>query len=127
MQKKQKQSLAASFKHAFEGWWWALQHERNLQLHTMFTLMVLLLGLWLTPSRSEWLALVIFLVLVPACELFNTALEQLCDTVRDELELDYAATKGPRDLAAAAVLYSSAGAVITGLIVFLPKILALCF
>ena len=123
----QKGSLGASFYHAGAGIGWAVAHERNLQLHLVASVAVLLLGSCLPVSTGEWLVLLVFLVLIPVLELLNTALEQLCDTVRDELHLSWAETKIPRDLAAGAVLYATVGAIVAGVVIFVPKLWALIF
>ena len=117
-----KPSMRESFGHAFDGIGWIFVHERNFQIHVIATIMVLLLGLWLDLSRSEWLVLLVFLVLVPTLELVNTAGEIVCNIVRDELHLDYAATKIPRDLLAGAVLYSTLGALVAGAVILGPKL-----
>jgi len=61
-------------------------------------------------------------MLVLMLELVNTALEYLCDIVTTDF---HPIVKIVKDIAAAAVLISAAGSVITGLIIFLPKIIAL--
>ena len=54
------------------------------------------------------------------CELFNTALENVCDMISKE---EHSAIKNAKDQAAAAVLFASVFALIIGVFVFLPKIL----
>ena len=122
---RHKPPFRQSFGHAWDGIWWTVLHERNLQIHLLATIVTTMVGLILHLSACEWLVLLIFFTLVPAIELINTAIEIMCNIMRDELHLDYAATKLPRDMLAGAVLYSSIGAVLSGLIIFLPKIIAL--
>lgn len=117
-----KEALTKSVGHAWQGITWIARHERNFQIHMMVTLVVCIAGLLLRIETVEWLILLGFLVLIPSLELLNTAVERTCDVVRDSLELDYEATKLPRDLAAGAVLYATLGAVIAGMVIFLPKL-----
>ncbi|MNY66215.1 Undecaprenol kinase [compost metagenome] len=57
--------------------------------------------------------------LVFVCELFNTALEALADFASPG---KHPQIKKVKDLAAAAVLLSAISALITGIIIFLPKL-----
>ena len=122
---RHKPPFRQSFGHAWDGICWTVLHERTLQIHLLATIVVTMAGLILRLTAGEWLALLIFFTLVPTIELINTAIEIMCNIMRDELHLDYAATKLPRDMLAGAVLYSTIGAVIAGLVIFLPKICTL--
>ena len=125
MSTKETTSFAKSVQVALAGVWWNIRHERNMRLHLLALVMVAALGFYFHLSAGEWLVIVVFFALVPAVELLNSAVELTCDIVRDQLELDYAVTRWPRDLAAGAVLWASGGAVVAGLIVFVPKVMAL--
>jgi len=61
-------------------------------------------------------------MLVLALELLNTAIEKLCDTISTEIQPEIKIIK---DVSAAAVLLSAAGSVVTGIIIFFPKIMQL--
>ena len=73
-------------------------------------------------TLNEWLILLVFFALIPSLELVNSAVEDTCNCLRDNLQLDYQATKLPRDLAAGAVLWASVFTALAGAIIFLPKI-----
>ena len=115
-----------SFGHARDGIAWIFFHERNFQYPAIATILTLLAGLWLQISAAQWLIILIFLVLVPVLEILNTTGEIICNILRDELHLDYAATKIPRDLLGGAVLYASLGSLIAAAIIFLPRLAVLC-
>ena len=125
MSTKTTTSFAKSVQVALDGVWWNIRHERNMRWHVLALVIITVAGFYFRISAGEWLALVVFFALIPALELLNSAIELTCDVVRDQLELDYAITRWPRDLAAGAVLWASGGAVAAGLIIFLPKIVAL--
>ncbi len=110
--------LVRSFRAAASGFGQALRTEQNLRIHLIVTVGVIMLGWWLGMSPVEWLLVAICVGVVITTELMNTAVEYLCDVVRDKMKLDYEATKLPRDMAAAAVLVSSIMAVGVGLAVF---------
>jgi diacylglycerol kinase len=70
----------------------------------------------------EWLFVVGCCVLVLSLELLNTAIENLCDIVTEEY---HPIIKIVKDSAAAAVLITATGSVVTGLIIFSPKLIHL--
>ena len=121
--KTKKHSFFTSFVFAWRGIIHNLLTERNMKFHFTILILATLLGLFFQIKTLEWLILIIFFALIPTFELFNSALEEICNLVRDQLHLDYPATKLPRDLAAGAVLWSSIFAFIAGLLIFLPKII----
>lgn len=119
--------LFRSLSAAFNGWRHALKTEQNLRLHLISSVLVIAAGFFFQIATMEWLILILCIGLVLTAELFNTSLEYLADVVRDTGHLDYLATKFTRDMSAAAVLNISLIAAIIGLIIFLPKILALFY
>ncbi len=96
--------------------------ERNMRFHGVMAVLVVAAGWWVGLSKLEWILVVVSIGLVWAAELINTAVEELANIVRDELELGYEATTRARDTAAGAVLVLAAAAAIIGLCIFLPKI-----
>lgn len=115
-------SLKNSLSLAFSGIWQAVKTERNIKIELGFALAVTLAGFFFGISRAEWLALVIIIFAVLSAEIFNSAIEAVCNLVRDEDHLNYQATKLVRDLAAGAVLFLSLGSIVIGLVIFLPYI-----
>jgi len=111
-----------SFKYAFEGLKTLFIEEHNARVHMLVALVAIVLGFVLKISLSEWIALVIVICLVFICELFNTSLEAFADFVSPG---KHPQIKKVKDLAAAAVLTSALAALITGIIIFLPKIIML--
>lgn len=125
MRKQKKKNFFFSALYAWRGIIWNVQNESHMDFHFLACVVIGLAAHWLQVSVAEWLALFIFFALVPTMEMINSAIENLCDTVRDELKLNYQATKIPRDLAAGAVLWTSMMALITAIIIFVPKIVIL--
>ncbi|GAB3512400.1 diacylglycerol kinase family protein [Emticicia fontis] len=109
-----------SFKYAFQGIGVLLQ-ENNARFHLFSTVVVILMGLLVKLDSAEWSVICIIIGLVWMAEAFNTALEKLCDFVSTE---QHPLIGKVKDLSAAAVLIISCIAVIIGIIIFLPKILA---
>ena len=123
--KTKKHSFFTSFIFAWRGILHNLFTERNMKFHFAALFLAGFMGIFFRIKLNEWLILLVFFALIPTLELYNSALEKTCNVIRDQLHLDYPATKLPRDLAAGAVLWSSIFAFITGLIIFLPKIVSL--
>jgi undecaprenol kinase len=92
--------------------------ERNMKIHGIIALLVILAGLAVGLEKWEWVAMCLTIGLVIAAELINSSIEELANVVRDENKLSYQATKKVRDVAAGAVLITAIISVIVGLIVF---------
>jgi diacylglycerol kinase len=123
--KEKKHNFFKGFLYAGAG----LKHglgEFNLRVHILVAVLVVILGVVFHLEKAEWLAIILCLTLVPSLELINSAIEEVCDKLRDDLGLAYEATKHPRDLAAGAVLWGAVGSAVVGVIIFLPKIIYLC-
>ncbi len=114
--------LVRSFGWAFAGVWSMLRHQRNAQIHTLITLVVLVFAIVLRVSANEWVALVLAIALVLALEALNTALEAVVDLASPQF---HPLAKQAKDTAAGAVLIAAIGAAIAGCIIFLPKLWAL--
>lgn len=109
-------------RYAMSGIRIAWQEEFSFKVQIVAALLALLFGLLFRISQEEWLAVIIVMGFVLTAEAFNTALEELCDKFQPEHDPHIAKIK---DLAAAAVLISSATALTVGAIIFTPRIIAL--
>jgi len=109
-----------SIRHAIDGIAELLKGQHNALIHLVATICIICIGFIIHISRMEWLFLVVAIILVWVCEAFNTALEFLCDVASPDF---HPLVKKSKDVAAGAVLLSSIGAIVIGLIVFLPYIL----
>jgi diacylglycerol kinase len=114
--------LIRSFGFAFKGIAYATSTQLNFRIHLCATVVVLILGFVckITTSEWEWVALCITLVLVT--EIFNTMIETLVDLVSPGYNKQAGHIK---DMSAGAVVIAALFAVITALIIFLPKLLLL--
>ncbi|MDR1380693.1 MAG: diacylglycerol kinase family protein [Tannerella sp.] len=114
----------AGFKYAFRGVRILLRDEHNVWLHCLAGICALVAGFFLDLSAPEWAAVVIVCGCVLAAEALNTAIERLADVVTPEYS---EAIKNVKDLSAAGVLFMAIAAAVTGLIVFLPKLVNLFY
>ena len=92
-----------------------LNTQAHARIHLAATLGVLVLGVWLDVSRSDWLALVLAIALVWVSEAINTAIEAVVDLASPAL---HPLAGKAKDVAAGAVLLASMAASIIGLLVF---------
>lgn len=113
-------SLYSSFGFAFSGIWQAIKKERNIKIHLLAATLAILAGIYFKISRTEWLVLVLIISLVLAAEVFNSAIEGICNLLKEKLNLDYNQTTTIRNFSAGAVLILAISSLILGLIIFFP-------
>lgn len=109
-----------SFKHAFDGFVYAIKTQPNFRFHLLASIIVVLLGIYFSISPTEWLILVFTVNMVLIAEMINTSIEAMVDLITLERRAD---AKIAKDVSAATVLISATLSVIVALIIFLPKIL----
>lgn len=112
--------LMSSLDFAVSGLITAFKEERNMRKHAVSAILVILAGLVFQVSVTEWLFLLLSISLVVAFEIVNSAIENVVDLASDYHFSMLA--KNSKDMAAGAVLFVSGFALLTGLIVFVPKI-----
>ena len=118
--KKPEKKIINSFKYAFQGIISSFYSERNMKIHIVAIILVVILGIFLKIDEYEWIICIILFGVVVAGELFNTAIETAVDLAMPEINEK---AKLAKDISAGAVLVIAIGAAISGLIIFIPKIL----
>lgn len=108
-----------SFSFAARGFRYVLRGERNFQIELLVAGLVIFGMLVFDLSVLERVALILCIVWVLTLELVNTAVERIMDVLQPRIH-PYA--RIIKDVMAAAVLVSSAGALLVGLAIFLPRI-----
>jgi len=109
-----------SFSHAIAGIRHFVGHEHNARIHLVATIAVIIAARVLEVSATDWAILAAVTGLVWVAEILNTCMERLADLITLEKHPEIKIIK---DLAAGAVLVAAITAVITGLFIFIPKIL----
>lgn len=122
LKKRSIKRLFKSFKYATEGIIYAFKYEQNIIVHTIITIAVITMGILLKISYFEWLICFILFGLVIATELINTSLEAIVDLICPQ---ENPLAKIAKDTSSAAVLVFASVAAISGLIIFIPKIIGL--
>ena len=117
-----KTGFAESVGHAIDGIQYTVSHERNFKIEIAFAIAVTIASFVLKVSVLEWTVLVLVIGMVLALEMINTSIERCVDLVtKDYKEL----AKAAKDIAAGSVFIMSMFSIVIGIIIFLPKILAI--
>jgi diacylglycerol kinase (ATP) len=112
------------FGYAFKGIGYSAKTQLNFRVHLVAMLLAVFLGYALHITVNEWQWIILCITLVLVAELFNTAIEFLTDLVSP----NYNELAGHvKDISAGAVLITALFALITGIIIFLPKLLILLY
>jgi len=111
-----------SFRYASRGISFMVKTQHNFWIHLAIAVLVIIAGFFFCISLTEW-ALVIFAIgLVLSAEAFNSAIEQLTDLISPDINPRAGRVK---DLAAGAVLLTAVVAALIGLLIFVPKFIAI--
>lgn len=109
-----------SIKYAIEGILYSFKTQKNMKIHFIAAVCVLLYALFLDLSRVEIMLLVFSVSLVIICEMINTAIEKTVDIFTEEY---HPLAKIAKDVAAGGVLISAVNAVIIGYLVFFKQLM----
>jgi len=111
-----------SLKNAINGIKTALKTQKNLRLHFLTAILVIVLGILFKISLTEFVLLLITICLVVVAEVFNTAMEFTVDLVSPEFNKH---AKKAKDVSAGGVLVTAVVAILNGLLIFGPRIIKL--
>lgn len=114
-------SLASAFKCAARGIA-DTSHERNFHIELCFMALCIVLGFVFGISSFEWLVVVGCFGLVLGGECINSSIEAIVDLASPEF---HELARKSKDAAAGGVLLFSIASFVIGLIIFVPRILAL--
>ena len=108
-----------SFYYTFQGIISSLKQEKNMKVHIIIMIIVIICGIIFKISKIEWIICIILFALVISLELVNTSIEKTVDLITQEKN---EIAKIAKDVAAGAVLVAAIAAAIIGLLIFVPKI-----
>ena len=117
-----KRSWLQKFGDAFRGLYHAVSTEWSFAAHLPVAAAAVALAAWLGISPVEWCLVALSIGGVIAAEVFNTSVESLAralDSGPDQR------VKDALDTASAAVLVAVGAAIMVGLVIFGPRLLAL--
>jgi len=111
--------LIDSFNNALSGIIDTVRSERNMKIHLTAAALVLILSLFYDLTRVEFVIICIDIAIVIICELFNTAIEIIIDTV---IDVYHPKAKKVKDTAAGAVFISALLSLITAYMIFFDRV-----
>lgn len=114
--------LINSFGFAFKGLRYATATQPNFRIHLALASVAVILGFLLQISFAEWQWIMLAIAFVLIMELLNTAIETLTDLVSPGYNEKAGRVK---DACAGAVVIAALFALITGIVIFLPKLILL--
>ncbi len=104
-----------SLKYALRGVVYCINNERNMRIHTVAALYVLVFSPFFEMSRARYALLLITFAIVMMAETFNTVAEELCDLVAPSF---HPVVRIVKDMAAGGVLICAGFAVGVGVCLF---------
>lgn len=108
-------NIVDSFNCAIEGFMYVLKTQRNMRIHFLIGIAVVLAGIWLNLTRVELVILASTIALVLIIEMVNTAVEYLIDLITD---VYHPLARIIKDVSAGAVLLSGLNAIVVGYLIF---------
>lgn len=111
-----------SFADAGRGLKYTFNHEQNFRIQIFLAIVVVFLTFIFPLKVWEIILLIVLVMTVLMVELVNTAIEHLTDLLKPRLHHYVLVVK---DVMAAAVLVCSFGALVVGLIIFMPHFISL--
>jgi|TARA_B110000014_G_C20085796_1_gene567858 diacylglycerol kinase (ATP) len=109
-------------KYALKGALILLRTEASIQVQFTIAILLTIAGYYFNISSIEWMFQVMSIGLILSIEGLNTAIEEIADFIHPEFHHKIGLIK---DIAAGAVFIAAVSATIVGLIIYIPKILAL--
>lgn len=115
----EQQNLIQSFNCAIEGFIYVLKTQRNMRIHFLFAVFILLLGIYLDFSGWEILILCAAITFVLLSEMINTAIELAIDLISNKF---HPLARMAKDVSAGAVFIASLNALIAGYLLFSKRL-----
>lgn len=111
--------IVDSFNNAIDGIIYTVRTQRNMKIHMVLTLLVLIACLCFDVSKNEFLILAVTITMVIGAELLNTAIEAVVDMNTKHY---HPLAKISKNVAAGAVLLTAINSVVVGYIIFWDKL-----
>ena len=111
----EKRKLAESFNAAIEGIIYTIKSQKNMKLHFLIAMLIILLTATLNLDKIESILIAIVVTIVLITEMFNTAIEKILDMVTPEF---HPLVRIIKDIAAGCVLIAAISSVIIGYLIF---------
>ena len=108
-----------SFNAAIEGFFYVIRTQRNMRIHFLLAVLILLLGIFFNFTPNEMMILAVTITFVLTAEMINTAVELIVNIiVRTEY---HPVARTIKDVSAGAVLLTAINAAIIAYLLFAGK------
>jgi len=114
-------NLIQSFIHAAKGLYYSVHGERNMIIHLIISISVVVMAYLLHLDKIEFIIILICIALVLVTETINTAFEYMVDLFHGA-KID-PIVKILKDVSSAAVLIASIFSAIVGILIFYPRLI----
>jgi diacylglycerol kinase (ATP) len=114
-----KTTLLQSFNHAFQGLVYAVRHQRNMRIHLVIAVGVMVAAVLLDLSKLQLVAVLLSVMFVLVTELINSAVETAVDMMTDQFD---PRAKAAKDLSAGAVLVAAMNALVVAYLVMADRL-----
>ena len=104
---------------AFKGAYHLIKNEASIKVQFVIGIVMTIAGFYFQLSITEWIIQILVITLIMAIEGINTAIEEIANFIHPEFHKKIGLIK---DISAGAVFLFAIGAIIIGLIIYLPKI-----
>lgn len=111
--------LLDSFGFALDGLIYCLKTQRNMRIHAVAALSIIIISLTTNLTRLDIIMLSFAVALVLICEMINTAIEKSIDLFTDKY---HPLAKIAKDVAAGAVFVAAVNSIFVGYLVFFNRI-----
>ena len=118
-ERRRQGPLLKSFNYAFQGLVEAVRHQRNMRIHLVLGLLVLIATIFLNVSRLQLVAVIVSVAFVFITEMINSAIEAVVDMITDEFD---PRAKAAKDLVAGAVLIAAINALVVAYLVLADRL-----
>ncbi|MGQ9888739.1 MAG: diacylglycerol kinase family protein [Aggregatilineales bacterium] len=118
---KTSTSRLDSLSYALAGWLYMLRRQKNTRIQAVATVLVAALALWLEIDFTGLALLVLVVAMVWMAEFINAAVEAAINISAPQV---HPMAKVGKDVASAAVLLGAVAAVLVGLLIMGPPLLA---
>lgn len=115
-------NLSSSFGFAIEGIIHAIKTNRNLRVHFIIAILVIIASIYFHVNPFEMGILGVMILLIISLEMINTAIEEMVNLISSEHRQE---AKLAKDVSAGMVLITVIGSIIVGILIFGPYILKL--
>jgi undecaprenol kinase len=111
-----------SFTYAFDGIKLAVNVDQNVRIHMIVGLFVVTVSVIVQVTKIEFIFILFSIFFVLITEMVNTAIEEMTNLIVKEHRME---AKIAKDVAAASVLLAALFAIIVGIIILIPRLIAL--